>query len=359
MDKLQTLMAALPSEIDGALILPFTNRRYYTGFASSAGILLVTRGQSYFITDGRYYEAACQTIDACEVILREDRLMPQLLGLLRGAGVKTLAVESEYTSVKEFREYEEALVGIQLIADDRLSDAIAAGRMIKSEIECLTMARAQAIADRAFQHILGYIQPGRTEREIALELEFFIRSSGADGVAFPVIAASGVNASLPHGAPSDKRVERGDFVVLDFGASVDGYCSDMTRTVAVGAVRDSQRRVYDVVLEAQLAALGAVRAGAVCSEVDRVARDVISAADGGVYREYFCHGLGHGIGLDTHEAPFLHPFCDDVLRAGMVVTVEPGIYVPQTFGVRIEDMVAVTEYGMRNFALSGKELIVI
>ena len=359
MNKLQRLMRALSSDIDGALIISAANRQYYTGFASSAGILLVTRNKSFFITDRRYYEAACKSVINCDVILREERLMPQLLELLHKTGVNTLGIESVYTSLKELKEYEEELKGITLIGDNRLSDAITANRQIKSEAELELIARAQAVTDKAFNHILGFISPGRTEKEIALELEFFIRSNGGDGAAFNFIVISGANSSLPHGVSTDKQVENGDFIILDFGAKIEGYCSDMTRTVAVGQVSDSQLQAYETVLKAQTASLEAVRAGAVCSDIDKVARNIIETANDGAYKYCFGHGLGHSIGLDTHEPPFFHPVCNDVLIEGMVMTVEPGIYMPGEFGVRIEDLIAVTENGFVNFTASKKELIIL
>ena len=358
MDKLQKLVAALPSDIDGALITSPINRRYYTGFSSSAGLLLVTRGKNYFLTDSRYHEAAGKVINNCEVILRGDKPVGELLELMRKIGIKSLGVESAHLSLKDFAKYQKDLVGIKLTPNDNVSEVISAQRQIKSQIELDAMATAQKIADKAFDHILGFISPGKTEKEIALELEIFIRSR-SEGASFSLIVVSGANSSLPHGVASDKKIEKGDIIIIDFGAQIDGRKSDMTRTVAVGSVSDKQRRVYETVLEAQLAALAKVKAGETCSKVDKVARDIIENKDKGAYKGCFGHALGHSIGLEIHEPPRFSALCADILKPDMVLTVEPGIYLPGEFGVRIEDMVAITKDGIVNFTTSRKDLIVL
>ena len=216
--------------------------------------------------------------------------------------------------------------------------------------------KAQRIAEAAFEHILTFIKEGVTEKEVALELDYYMLSHGADGLSFETIAVSGKNSSKPHGVPSDKKIEKGDFVTMDFGAVVEGYHSDMTRTVAVGFVTDEQKNVYETVLKAQEAAQAAASSGVCCADVDKAARDVIENAG---YGEYFNHSTGHGVGVEIHEYPRLSTVCKAILSVGNVVTDEPGIYIPEKFGVRIEDMLLITENGCENLTRAPKELIIL
>ncbi|MEE1161358.1 MAG: M24 family metallopeptidase, partial [Acutalibacteraceae bacterium] len=204
--------------------------------------------------------------------------------------------------------------------------------------------------------ILGNIGVGRTEREIMLDMEFYMRRLGSEGVAFDFIVVSGKNSSMPHGVPTDKKIEKGDFITMDFGAVCGGYRSDMTRTVAVGEVGDKQKEVYEIVLKAQKETIDFIKSGVVCKEVDRVARDIIANAG---YGDCFGHGLGHSVGIEIHENPACNTVCETVMEKGMIMTVEPGIYIENEFGVRIEDMVVVTENGCENLTASKKELIVL
>jgi Xaa-Pro aminopeptidase len=238
-------------------------------------------------------------------------------------------------------------------------------RRSKDEAEAQRIAAAQAITDEAFKQICDFIQVGMSEAEVALELEFTIRRIGAEALSFPSIVASGPNSSLPHAHPGERKLQPGDLLTLDFGASYHGYCSDMTRTVFIsGELADEsqaqpstqQRRVYDTVLEAQQKSLATIKAGVTASDVDKAGRDVITAAG---YGEYFGHGTGHGVGLEIHEAPNVGPRSKGELEVGDVVTVEPGIYLPGKYGVRIEDLVLVTKDGVRNFTKSPKELLII
>ncbi|MGN0468928.1 MAG: M24 family metallopeptidase, partial [Acutalibacteraceae bacterium] len=211
-------------------------------------------------------------------------------------------------------------------------------------------------AEKAFDHILGFIKPGITEREISLELDYTMLRSGADALSFETIAVSGANGSMPHGVPGEKKIEKGDFITMDFGAVVEGYHSDMTRTVAVSSVSDKQAEIYAIVLKAQEAGLAAIKNGVSCKEVDEQARNVIKSYG---YGEYFGHGFGHGVGIEIHEYPNESPKSKAVLKSGNVVTAEPGIYLPGQFGVRIEDMVLVTDDGYYNFTKCKKELIIL
>lgn len=242
-----------------------------------------------------------------------------------------------------------------------LEDAVNVYREVKTEDEIAKLARAEQIGDEAFTEIVKFIhenwKDGLTEQRVALQLEYEMRLRGAEGTSFDTIAASGSNSSLPHAMPQPKLLTEGDFLTMDFGCMYQGYCSDMTRTIHIGEVVESeQKKVYDTVLRAQLAALSVVKPGMVCSDVDKCARDII--ADAG-YGDYFGHGLGHSVGLFIHEEPRFSMKCDAVLKPGVVITVEPGIYLPGRFGVRIEDMIVVTEDGYQNLASSPKELICV
>ena len=229
-------------------------------------------------------------------------------------------------------------------------------RAVKDDTELSAIAMAEKIGDRAFSYILGEIKPGVSEKEIALKLELKMRELGASGLSFDTIVVSGERTSMPHGEPSDKLIENGDFVTMDFGCIFNGYCSDMTRTVAVGSVTDEQRDIYNVVLRAQKTTCDAIKAGMKGSEVDAVARKIISDAG---YGECFGHGLGHGVGLEIHEAPTANTRSEEILKPKMLVTIEPGIYIPKKFGVRIEDLSIVTENGIINLTGSEKELIIL
>lgn len=342
---------------EAALIMSEDNISYFTSFHSSNGYLVVTKNKSYFLTDSRYVEAAEDNIKTVDEVLLLRSMKDDLYNLIDKLGVKKLHIESDRITVKRYNDIKKATALRQeLVADGKLDDAINSIRIKKTREETEKIIAAQRIAEKAFDHILSFISTEKTEKEIALELDYFMLKNGADALSFETIAVSGKNSSKPHGVPSDKKIEKGDFITMDFGAVVDFYHSDMTRTVAVGEVSSKQIEVYETVLEAQLKAIEAVKAGKICREVDGVARDIIKAKG---YGEYFGHGLGHGVGVEIHEAPSLNPTCETVLQAGHIITVEPGIYLPGEFGVRIEDMGAVTEIGFDNFTKSEKKLIVL
>lgn len=342
---------------EAALIMSEDNISYFTSFHSSNGYLVVTKNKSYFLTDSRYVEAAEDNIKTVDEVLLLRSMKDDLYNLIDKLGVKKLHIESDRITVKRYNDIKKATALRQeLVADGKLDDAINSIRIKKTREETEKIIAAQRIAEKAFDHILSFISTEKTEKEIALELDYFMLKNGADALSFETIAVSGKNSSKPHGVPSDKKIEKGDFITMDFGAVVDFYHSDMTRTVAVSEVSSKQIEVYETVLEAQLKAIEAVKAGKICREVDGVARDIIKAKG---YGEYFGHGLGHGVGVEIHEAPSLNPTCETVLQAGHIITVEPGIYLPGEFGVRIEDMGAVTEIGFDNFTKSEKKLIVL
>lgn len=356
MTNIEKLQRALPKEADAALITSDVNRHYYSGMASSAGTLLVTRDKAFLVIDFRYIEKAKSTCRDCEVIL-QDKLYSQIETLCRDNKIKALAVEAERMSLSALAEWKRKLSGIIFLEDGGLDKAILSHRSVKSEAEIMLIRAAQRITDKTFSEVLNFIERGRTEREVAAYLEYCMRKNGADGTAFDTISVSGKNSSMPHGVPSDKKLAAGDFLTLDFGAKKDGYCSDMTRTVAIGAVSDKQYQVYHTVLKAQQTALNAVCEGALCSEVDRVGRAVIEDEAG--FKGCFGHSMGHSLGLEIHEQPGFSPSCDKTAQAGNVLSVEPGIYLEGRFGVRIEDIVAVTKNGCENLTHSPKELIIL
>lgn len=351
--NIKNLQAEL-EENQAFLISSPENRRYLTGFASSDGYLLVTKSEAVFFIDSRYIEAAQNIITECSEIILLTTLSVQLKEYAEKLGISTVFTESERLSVAEFNRFC-GILGCECVAE-KADGAINALRRTKSEGEKNKILAAQAIAEKAFDHALGIIKEGVTEREIALALDFFMMKNGAEGISFETIAVSGKNSSMPHGVPSDKRIEKGDFITMDFGAVVDGYHSDMTRTVALGSVSSKQAQVYETVLSAQIKSLESLKAGMTCKAADAAARDIITAAG---YGNFFGHGTGHGVGIEIHEQPRLSPKSEQTLQVGDIVTVEPGIYLPGKFGVRIEDMAYITENGFENLTKSEKSLVIL
>ena len=339
---------------EALLVTSHANRFYLTGFPSSAGQVVVTKNHGWFLVDFRYIEKARATIQGLTVCLSGG--LDELRGVLTDENVTRLYVETESTTLHQYSVLKTALPGIDVQQDNRFDAHLLRLRQCKSDWELQAIRRAQAITDDTFTYILDRLRPGRTEREIMLDMELYARQHGSDGVAFSYIVVSGKNSALPHGEPTDKPLENGDFLTMDFGAVVDGYRSDMTRTVAIGGVSEQQQRVYDTVHRAQQAALAAIRPGVSCREVDAVARQLIDDAG---FAGCFGHGLGHSVGIDIHEMPAFNTRCDTLLEPGMVMTVEPGIYLEGQFGVRIEDMVVVTDDGYENLTLSPKKLIIV
>ncbi len=331
------------------------NRKYLTGFASSAGYLIFGKNGSRFFTDSRYIEAAGERITACEVALLRD-FKEDIGAFLSEHGYTKMHIEAERTTIAELSRLEKAFKFVKICADGELDRSVARLREIKTEEETSKIIKAQRIAEKAFADILSFIRVGVSEIEIAARLENIMRLGGSDGFSFDTIAISGKNTSKPHGVPTEKRVEKGDFVTMDYGAVFDSYRSDMTRTVAVGEVSSKQVEVYETVLSAQEASLAILKSGIKCADADRAARDVIKNAG---YGEFFGHSTGHGVGIEIHESPNLAPKSKAILQKGNVVTVEPGIYIPNEFGVRIEDFGVVTESGFDNFTKAEKKLIVL
>ena len=351
---LQKLLSEQKSGTSALIISP-ENRKYFTGFESSDGFLIVSPDRAVFITDGRYIEAAEKQISNCEVRLL-GKTYPQIAELLNEMNCSRLLVESTRMTVSTYNSLKGVLKKIPVSTDTTLDTIINTLRSVKTEVEVENIVKAQRIAEDAFEHILKFIKVGVTEKEIALELDFYMLRHGGEGLSFETIAVSGANSSMPHGVPSDKKIENGDFITMDFGTIVNGYHSDMTRTVAVGFATDEMKNVYNAVLNAQQNCLDKIKAGISCKDGDEFARSIIKNAG---YGQYFTHSTGHGVGVEIHEFPNLSPASDSILQVGNIVTVEPGIYIPEKFGVRIEDMALITENGCHNLTIAPNELIIL
>lgn len=340
-------------KVDGILVTSAVNRRYLSGFTGTSGYLLITEDRAVLFSDFRYKTQA--PMQAPEFTFVEHGLKAEetIAETARAQGIRKLAYEDRHLTVAAFRKYADAFQGIELEPAGHLVEQI---RMVKDESELAILREACAIVDRAFQHMIGVLKPGMTEKEAALELEFFMRREGAAGTSFDTIMASGERSALPHGVASDRVLQAGDFVTMDYGAYFNGYCSDITRTVVLGAPTERHREIYDIVLEAQQAVLDGIRPGMTGREADKIARDIIKNHG---YGDFFGHGTGHGIGLEIHEEPRLSVSGDIVLEPGMVVTVEPGIYLPDFGGVRIEDDIVMTENGAELLTHAPKNFIVI
>ncbi len=350
MTALEKVRGVLPDGTNAFLITDELNVRYVSGVDYTDGFLLVTREKAWLFADSRYIEAARRdAASGFEVVLLNKRRTEHIKEII--PGLKVLAFEDNTVTCAELSVYKNGLENVEFVPAGALVEKI---RNVKTELEKQYTVRAQRIAEGAFEHILGFISPDVTEVEVALELEYYMRKNGADGIAFDTIAVSGSASSMPHGVPRNIKLDKG-FLTMDFGAKYNGYCSDMTRTVCIGKPTDEMKKVYNTVLEAQVAALEYIEAGKKCADTDKVARDIIAAAG---YGECFGHSLGHGVGLYIHEGISLSPRSQGTLQAGNIVTVEPGIYIEGRFGVRIEDMVYVTENGCQNLTNAKKELII-
>lgn len=355
--KIKMLSELLPEYADSALIVSNENRRYFTEFVSSLGYLLVTRKEAFLLVDFRYGEAAKKNAKNCKVITFTN-LGNTLKEIIYKYSLRDIMLEGSAFTLNQAEATEELIkaAGASVIKSSELDKIISRMRIIKTAEEVDKIRQAQIITEEALTETLPLIKEGVTERDLALELEYKMRKAGADGVSFDLIVIAGKKTSMPHGVPDNNKIKAGDFITFDIGATVDGYHSDMTRTVAYGGVDDYQMRVYNTVLQAQLNALDAVHDGVTCNFVDNAARSYINQAG---FDGCFGHSTGHGVGLEIHEAPSVGPKNEFVLRNGMVITVEPGIYIPDKFGVRIEDMVVVTKDGCINLATMSKELVVL
>jgi Xaa-Pro aminopeptidase len=352
--RLARLRRALQAEkLDALLVTNAYNRKYLTGFTGSAGYVLITGNRAVLLTDFRYMTQAPQQAVHFEVIEHSPRPMETVKSILNSLHIQKLGFEQRDVTYGTYLSYGADLAGIELVPTEGIVEKL---RIIKDDQEIGIMQEAADLADRTFSHILTKLQPGLSEREIDLEMEFFMRREGAVSSSFDTIVASGERSALPHGVASDRKLRPNEYVKLDFGAYFKDYCSDITRTVVLGKPTTKHKEIYDIVLEAQLTVLDKLKPGMTGREGDALARGVITKYG---YGNFFGHGTGHGLGMEIHEDPRLSMTCDTVLEPGMVVTVEPGIYLPDFGGVRIEDDVVMTDRGIRILTKSTKEFLVI
>ncbi len=337
------------------LITDLKNIKYLTGFSGSNGYLIVGKKHNYFISDSRY-ELYSKSILKKNIrfVLQGDSVSETIGRCLTEEGSKNLFVESHSMTLQQFLSMKKGLRGIKLqpVSEDYVNSI----RMIKNDAEIEILKRAAAITDDCVSHLLKYVRAGITEWDVATEIEYFYRKNGCSGCSFDSIVASGPGAAMPHYMPGNKKINKGECLLIDMGCTLEGYNSDLTRTIFIDSIDDKFNRIYETVKEAQKETLDAVKAGITTRKLDSIARGYISSHG---YGEYFNHGLGHGLGLDVHELPALKRDGDLKLMKNMVITIEPGIYIPELGGVRIEDMVLVTQKGREVLTRSSKELIVI
>lgn len=351
--KLKHLRNQLAEEkIDALLITNPFNRRYMTGFTGTAGVAIVSAEDAVFITDFRYTEQAAEEIQGFRIVQHTKTIIEEVADQVKQMKVDQLGFEKNDLTFAQYELYERT-VEAKLKPVSGLIEKL---RMVKTADEIELLQAAAKIADDAFEHIVNYIQPGMTELDVSNELEFFMRKQGATSSSFSIIVASGLRSALPHGVATDKVIESGDFVTLDYGALYKGYISDITRTVAVGEPSEKLKEIYEVTLAAQELALKEIKPGMTGIEADQIARDYIASKG---YGDAFGHSTGHGIGLEVHEGPGLSSKSSLVLEPNMVVTVEPGIYLPEIGGVRIEDDIIITEKGNERLTFATKELLIL
>ncbi|SFL82724.1 Creatinase/Prolidase N-terminal domain-containing protein [Gracilibacillus orientalis] len=351
MKRLEKLWNLLKHErMDGLLITSPVNIRYLTGFTGTSGVALITNNDAFFVTDFRYTEQASDQVIGFDIKEHKGPIQDEVAELVKSLSIESVGFEKEGMTYGLYEKYNKA-VKANLIPSGGLIEKL---RLIKDQDEISIIKDACKIADDAFDHILDYIKPGVKEIDISNELEFFMRKQGATSSSFDIIVASGYRSALPHGVASSKEIQSGELVTLDFGALYEGYASDITRTIAVGDISEELATIYNTVLEAQVKGVEGIKAGITAKQADALTRDHI---DHKGYGKYFGHSTGHGLGLDVHEMPGLSFRSDAVLEPGMVVTVEPGIYVPNVGGCRIEDDIIITEDGHERLTHSPKDLI--
>lgn len=377
--RAQLIKELMQEPIDAVLINNPSNLYYYTGFTGGEAMFLMPVNgdimstytfelcgisndsrvitndwpDGYVITDSRYYEQVEKECEGLQLVKWESKGMAATIQELLVEDKKIQIILEDDMNLAQYMKLTEVCRNCAFALGSKW---IQKPRMVKDAEELAKLEQAEHIGDAAFTHILDVLKPGVSEREIALELEFFMKRQGASKLSFDTIVASGANGSMPHAQVTDRVLQSGDFVTMDFGCVYQGYCSDMTRTVAIGTPTDEMKKVYQIVLDANLRAMEQIEAGKRCNEIDAVARDYIREQG---YGEYFGHGLGHGVGLDIHEEPRFSPKCDVITQENMVITDEPGIYLPGQFGVRIEDLVVVKENGYQKLSQSEKKLIIL
>lgn len=354
MNTFKRFAEKMQGKADAVVAFSPINRRWLTNFKSSAGYVVVTPEKAYIGVDFRYIEAAKKAGDEAGIeVIRYEKQMESLAKLLDDIGAQVIGYEEQYMTVADFKLFKAAVGKKKYVG---VSSIFTELRAIKEPFEIERIAKAAEITDKAFLYALSIIKSGMTEKQLQQEIDTFFIKNGADGNAFDSIVLAGENTSRPHGVPSDRAFKTGDLILMDTGCMYDGYCSDMTRTIALGYIKDEAVEAYNTVLAAQQIALNRIKAEEKAAMMDKAARDII---DGAGWAENFGHSLGHGVGLEIHENPTLSTRSKDILRENAVVTVEPGVYFEGKFGIRIEDMVLVTESGLRNFTGSKKQLIVV
>lgn len=353
MEKLEKIRKKLKdTQIDALLITSPINRRYITQFTGTAGVALISENHTIFITDFRYTSQAKEQVKNFEIIEQQQTIEKEISEQLKRLDIQKLGFEKQHITYAEYLKFQKNF-NVELIPTENIIEHL---RLIKSDEEIEIMKKAAHIADQAFEHILSFIKPGITEIEVANELEFFMRKQGATSSSFDIIVASGYRSALPHGVASDKEINSGELVTMDYGALYQGYCSDITRTVAVGEISSELHEIYDTVLNAQKLGIKHIRPEMTGKEADALTRDYITEKG---YGNYFGHSTGHGLGMEVHEGPSLSYRSETKLTPGMVVTVEPGIYIPHVGGCRIEDDIVITEAGNTRLTNSTKDLIVL
>lgn len=340
---------------DALLLLNESNMHYLCGFSPSEGVVLLLKsGVCYHIVDSRYTETAQKHAEktGLTVIEIHAKFADTVSEICKANRIKSIAFENETISLKSYKLYMQATQCAFTGIDNRLMQI----RNIKTDAEIEMMVKANEIAEKSFTELLNHVKAGKTEKELQSYFDYLMAKNGSDGLSFSTILLSGANTSLPHGVPGDRTIQNGDFVLFDFGATYKGYHSDMTRTVAVGSATDEMKEMYYLVLKAQLAGINALKSGAKCADVYRAAYNVLEERNMG---RYFRHALGHGVGLDIHEGFSSSPNSSDIYEAGNVTSVEPGIYIPDKFGIRIEDVCVVTDDGCKNISTIDKNLIIL
>lgn len=353
MEKVKEVLKVLDEQqLDGLFLVKQANVNYISKFTDEASFVLISKNGNFFITDGRFFELAQKLCKGFEV-LNSQNFDKGLLGIVeeicKDNGIKRLGFERKWTSYDMYENMTKIFKNIELVPTQDIIEDL---RYIKDEEEIEILREASRITDKAFEEILNHIKPGMTEKQVAAKLEYIIKMNGGDGVGFDTILISGKKTSLPHGKPDDKVIENGDFITLDFGALYKGYTSDMTRTIVVGKPSDKQVEIYNIVKEAQQVGLDNIRAGVNSKIPDAAVREVVKD-----YIEYYYPGIGHGIGRDLHEPPFIGKSTNYTIKKNCVITMEPGLYIPDWGGVRIEDSVLVTEDGCERLTKCTKDLI--
>jgi len=339
--------------LDGVLITKRENYIYLSGFTGTSAYLVITSDKAILVTDFRYAEQAAAQATNYEIVEYKGSSLDELGNIVKNNNISRLGFEETYMTYGDYLKYRDRFSGAEMVP---LRSIVEEMRMVKDPHEIETIKKAVEVADNAFRHILDFIKPGVTETELAAELEYNMKKQGATGPSFETIVASGLRSSMPHGVASKKTVQMGEAITFDFGALYDNYCSDMTRTVFLGTPKDELRKIYDIVLKSQLLAIEGAKAGLMGKDIDAIARNYIAEQG---FKDNFGHGLGHGVGLEIHEEPRFSPSGNITIKEGMVITVEPGIYVQGLGGVRIEDIIVIESDGCKILTQSTKEVIIL